>query len=112
VADVLTLEGPEADEALVQGETYTFWHPSADYRHFSHTLSGSAERLLKKRLEKGSLLAVLPSLESTRALVRRELDSLDQSYIRILNPHIYTVSITGKLRSLKLELIKNYLGEL
>jgi nicotinate phosphoribosyltransferase len=112
VADVLALEGPEEDESFEKGETYTFWHPSADYRHFSHTLSGSAERLLKKRLEKGSLPAGLPSLENIRALVRRELDSLDQSYKRILNPHIYKVSVTGKLRSLKLELIKNYLGDL
>jgi nicotinate phosphoribosyltransferase len=44
--------------------------------------------------------------------VRRELDSLDQSYKRILNPHIYKVSITGKLRALKLELIRNFLGDL
>jgi nicotinate phosphoribosyltransferase len=112
VADVLALEGTEQDESFEQGETYTFWHPSADYRHFSHTLSGGAEKLLKKRLENGRLLSGLPSLENIRTLVRRELDSLDQSYKRILNPHIYKVSITGKLRSLKLELIKNYLGEL
>jgi nicotinate phosphoribosyltransferase len=111
VADVLALEGPD-DEAFEQGKTYTFWHPSADYRHFSHTLSGGAERLLKKRLENGALLSGLPPLEEIRALVRRELDSLDQSYKRILNPHIYKVSITGKLRTLKLELIKNFLGEL
>ncbi|MDR1863597.1 MAG: nicotinate phosphoribosyltransferase, partial [Treponema sp.] len=111
VADVLALEGGE-DEAFEQGKTYTFWHPSADYRHFSHTLSGGAERLLKKRLEKGEPLSDPPALEDIRALVRRELESLDQSYKRLLNPHIYKVSITGKLRSLKLELIKNYLGEL
>jgi nicotinate phosphoribosyltransferase len=112
VADVLALEGPEDDGAFEKGKTYTFWHPSADYRHFSHTLSGNAERLLKKRLENGGLLAGLPSLENIRALVRRDLESLDQSYKRFLNPHIYKVSITGKLRALKLDLINNYLGEL
>jgi nicotinate phosphoribosyltransferase len=111
VADVLALEGQD-DEAFERGQTCTFWHPSADYRHFSHTLSGNVERLLKKRLEHGALLSGLPSLENIRALVRRELESLDQSYKRLLNPHIYKVSITGKLRALKLELIKNYLGEL
>jgi nicotinate phosphoribosyltransferase len=112
VADVLALEGPGQDEAFEKGKTYTFWHPSADYRHFSHTISGGAEGLLKKRLENGALLSGLPSLENIRALVRRELESLDQSYKRILNPHIYKVSITGKLKALKLDLIKNYLGEL
>jgi nicotinate phosphoribosyltransferase len=112
VADVLALEGSGEDEAFEKGKTYTFWHPSADYRHFSHTLSGGAEVLLKKRLENGSLLSGLPSLENIRALVRQELESLDQSYKRILNPHIYKVSITGKLRALKLELIRNFLGDL
>jgi nicotinate phosphoribosyltransferase len=112
VADVLALESSGDDETFEKGKTYTFWHPAADYRHFSHTLSGDAEGLLKKRLENGGLLSLHPSLEDIRALVRRELDSLDQSYKRILNPHIYKVSITGKLRALKLELIKNYLGEL
>jgi nicotinate phosphoribosyltransferase len=115
VADILTLEEGGGD--LVEtGKTYTFWHPQADYRHFSHTVTGSAEPLLKKKLEKGNPLAgnesQKKSLDDIRALVRRELDSLDQSYKRLLNPHIYKVSVSQRLRNLKLDLIKNYLGDL
>jgi nicotinate phosphoribosyltransferase len=112
IADVLDLIEGETSETFEKGASYNFWHPSADYRHFSHVLDGSAEPLLKKQLEKGQSLSAEPSLENIRGMVRQGLESLDQSYKRILNPHIYKVSITGKLRSLKLDLIKNYLGDL
>jgi nicotinate phosphoribosyltransferase len=120
VADVLTLEdggrpapaGADVPDRIEKGKTYTLWHPQADYRHFTHTVSGSAEALLCKRLENGKLLFREPSLGDIRAKVRRELESFDHSYKRILNPHIYKVSVTSRLRDLKLELIKNFLGDL
>jgi nicotinate phosphoribosyltransferase len=112
VADVLSLEDSENPDAVEKGKTYSFWHPSADYRHFSHTVEGSAEPLLRKRIEKGSPAAADPSLDDIRALVRQELESLDQSYKRILNPHVYKVSVSGRLRTLKMNLIRNFLGDL
>ncbi|GHU65166.1 nicotinate phosphoribosyltransferase [Spirochaetia bacterium] len=112
VADVLALEDGETPDLIERGKTYSFWHPSADYRHFVHTVEGSAEPLLKKRLEKGRTVSSEPSLHDIRTNVRRGLNALDQSYKRLLNPHIYKVSISSRLRSLKLELIKNYLGDL
>jgi nicotinate phosphoribosyltransferase len=112
IADVLALEDGETPDLIEKGKAYSFWHPSADYRHFSHTVEGNAEPLLKKRLEKGKAVGSEASLADIRANVRKGLESLDQSYKRLLNPHIYKVSISGRLRSLKLELIKNYLGDL
>jgi nicotinate phosphoribosyltransferase len=124
VADVLTLEdgehpgmrpvpdGADIPDSIEKGKTYTMWHPQADYRHFTHTVSGSAEALLCKRLEKNTIVFREPSLEDIRAKTRREFESLDHSYKRILNPHIYKVSVTSRLRDLKLELIKNFLGDL
>jgi nicotinate phosphoribosyltransferase len=52
------------------------------------------------------------SIQEIQKHLARELESFDQSYKRILNPHIYKVSISEKLRTLKLELINNYLGVL
>jgi nicotinate phosphoribosyltransferase len=115
VADVLSLEDGGADdsiEQIEQGKTYTFWHPQTDYRRFTHTVEGSAEALLQKRLEQGAAVSPAPALTEIRAKVREELDSLDHSYKRILNPHLYKVAFTAKLRDLKLDLIKNYLGDL
>ena len=110
VADVLSLDGE--DDRPEQGKRYVFWHPQADYRRFYHTIEGGVEPLLKKRLENGKALAPSPPLDEVRQTLRKELDCFDQSYKRLLNPHIYKVSVTEKLRTLKLELIKNYLGEL
>ncbi|MDR1587701.1 MAG: nicotinate phosphoribosyltransferase, partial [Treponema sp.] len=71
-----------------------------------------AEPLLRLRLQNGRQLIPHPSLEEIRKLVRSDLDIFDDSYKRILNPHIYKVSVTGNLRTLKLELMENYLGDL
>jgi nicotinate phosphoribosyltransferase len=64
------------------------------------------------RIKGGRSVMEHPSLDLLRSNVRKNLESLDQSYKRILNPHIYKVSITERLRTLKLELIQTYLGEL
>ncbi|GHV51214.1 nicotinate phosphoribosyltransferase [Spirochaetia bacterium] len=118
VADVLSLEqtsgaGPEplSQDILEKGKRYSFWHPAADYRHFYHEISGSAECLLKLRMRSGEIKD-RPSLAGIKAHVTEDLDSLDNSYKRLLNPHVYKVSVTARLRDLKLELIKNYLGDL
>jgi nicotinate phosphoribosyltransferase len=112
VADVLTLDDPENPDTLEKGKRYALWHPSADYRHFYHEIEGGAETLLKPRLMKGKPAGPLPSLNDIRARRAAELESLDSSYTRLLNPHVYKVSISPRLRDLKLALIKNYLGEL
>jgi nicotinate phosphoribosyltransferase len=111
VADILSLE-EDNPEPFTRGNRYIFWHPSADYRHFYHTLEGDAEPLLKPRLEAGKLVVPEPSLEEIRLRVKTELETFDQSYKRILNPHVYKVSITPELRQLKLNLIQSYLGDL
>ncbi|MDR2054089.1 MAG: nicotinate phosphoribosyltransferase [Treponema sp.] len=108
VADVLALDG----ETFGKNIRHAFWHPSADYRHFYHTLEGTAEPLLRPKIQDGRQLAPHPPLEEVRKLVKSDLDIFDDSYKRILNPHIYKVSVTERLRTLKLELIKNYLGDL
>jgi nicotinate phosphoribosyltransferase len=108
VADVLALDG----ETFEKNTRRAFWHPSADYRHFYHTLEGRAEPLLRLRLQNGEQLIPHPSLREVRKLVKSDLDIFDDSYKRILNPHIYKVSVTERLRTLKLGMIKNYFGDL
>jgi nicotinate phosphoribosyltransferase len=109
VADVLSLEenGPAPFE---RGHRYVFWHPAADYRHFYHTLEGEAEPLLKLFLKDGEPVVPEPSLEAIRLRVKAELETFDQSYKRLLNPHVYKISVTPELRQLKLNLIQSYLG--
>ncbi|MDR2792726.1 MAG: nicotinate phosphoribosyltransferase [Treponema sp.] len=107
VADALGLDG---EDSIKQGRRYVFWHTSADYRHFYYVIDGSAEPLLKLRLDKGVQIAGNPSLTAIRSRVQSGLDGFDASYKRFLNPHIYKVSMTEQLRALKLELIQRHLG--
>jgi nicotinate phosphoribosyltransferase len=123
LVDVLTL-GESADnpaensgienppDFYKQGENHRFWHPAADYRHFRLTIDGPVEALLKPRMKDGELLGNQPSLQDIQQKVRAGLKEFDGSYKRFLNPHIYKVSMTTKLRDLKLSLIESYLGEL
>jgi nicotinate phosphoribosyltransferase len=108
VADVLGIDdGTDEPEA---GQRCCFWHPSADYRHFFHTIDGSVEPLLKKRIDSGALAGELPSLAAIKTFAAADLERFDSTYKRLLNPHIYKVSVTEKLRSLKLKLIEKQLG--
>jgi nicotinate phosphoribosyltransferase len=111
VADILALEDGSRS-FLEKGNRSVFWHPSADYRHFYHTLEGEAEPLLKLRLDNGELKAPLLSLEEIRLHVKADLETFDPSHKRLLNPHVYKVSITPDLRQLKLNLIQEFLGDL
>jgi nicotinate phosphoribosyltransferase len=107
VADVLGIDGPDEPEA---GKKYCFWHPSADYRHFFHVIDGNAQALLKKRLDNGAPVEEQPPLAAIRAYTAENLERFDSTYKRLLNPHVYKVSITEKLRGLKLELIQKHFG--
>ena len=107
VADILGIEG---EDEFKEGMRCCFWHPSADYRHFNHTIEGSVQPLLKKRMEGGVLTQPLPALADVKSSMTADLDNFDSTYKRLLNPHIYKVSVTENLRSLKLELIQKHLG--
>ncbi|MDR2397416.1 MAG: nicotinate phosphoribosyltransferase [Spirochaetaceae bacterium] len=112
VADVLSVDEGAVSDSLETGKRYIWWHTSGDYRHFTHILEGSAEPLLKLRMEQGRQCTASPSLEEIRNLLGADLAALDASYKRLLNPHVYKVSMTEGLRELKHALIKAHLGAL
>jgi nicotinate phosphoribosyltransferase len=111
LVDVLALDGP-GGELLETGSRSRFWHPSADYRNFYHIIEGQPQPLLKQYLADGKPCSSLPSLTEIRAHSARDFEAFDSTYKRLLNPHVYKVSITEKLRNLKLDLIKTNLGDL
>jgi nicotinate phosphoribosyltransferase len=116
LADVMSIDdagqaGSAVPERIGQGSR-TFWHPSGDYRHFTLDVDGSAAPLLSVKMKDGKITAPPPPLKEIQQNAMRSLGELDGSYKRLLNPHIYKVSVTEKLRELKLRLIKDYLGDL
>ncbi len=102
-ADLLSLD----DEDPRQMTPLHLHHPSE--AHMSRTLAPAEvtaiEPLLTPILENGRQVYECPSLETIREQRRQDLARLDVGVKRLLNPHIYHVSLTPKLWQLKQELI-------
>lgn len=105
LADILALE----NETLHTNTEYRFYHPMVDYRQFTCSVT-KIEPLLKLRIKNGKRTSerILDSeqLRISRRTMQEQLACFDESYKRILNPHIYKVSITEELKNLKIDFIK------
>ncbi|AGT43225.1 nicotinate phosphoribosyltransferase [Treponema pedis] len=101
-ADILTL----ADEEIKEGLEQTFYHPANDYQNFTFS-PARVEPLLEKRIENGKAVGSSPSLKEIKLYTEMQLDGLDYTSKRLLNPHIYKVSLSAKMRALKQDLVKN-----
>jgi nicotinate phosphoribosyltransferase len=112
VADILAMDGPDEVETLQLGSKLCFWHTSGDYRHFFHEIGVEPQPLLKPRLNKGARVGGRLSLAEIRSFSGQELETFNSTYKRLLNPHIYKVSMTEKLRNLKLELINSFVNNM
>lgn len=104
-ADILAL----SDETLQEGKEYRYYHPMVDYRHFSFNAQ-KIRPLLTKQMGGGVRLeqSLSPSeeLKQSRRHMMEEIEKFDSSFKRILNPHVYKVSMTQKLKDLKLSFIE------
>ena len=107
-ADLLSLE----NELPREQSEIVLRHPSnaAKYR----TLSGSdvieVEPLLVDIIRDGELVAELPPIEELRRRRDADVERLDPGVRRLMNPHIYHVSLTEKLWNKKQELIASALS--
>lgn len=103
LADLIALE----DEKIELGSNHTFYHPFSTGDMFIMRKNSYCEirPLLKKMMENGKRLKASPSLEEIQDKVKNELSHFDTSYKRQINPHIYKVSLTKKLKDLKHNLV-------
>ncbi len=104
VADLMTLQDEEPRETAciqlhhpVEHNVRRTW----DQRELSHI-----EPLLVEILREGQLVYEQPTLDEMRERRREDLEHLDPGVKRILNPHIYHVSLSEKLWDLKQRLIE------
>jgi nicotinate phosphoribosyltransferase len=104
-ADILALDG----ETVAPGSPGVFLHPAIDYRHF-FTVPAKAEQMLAKRLEGGERveekLSAPEEIRRARGVMESQLAVFDSTYKRRLNPHVYKVSISRRLKDLKLTFIE------
>jgi nicotinate phosphoribosyltransferase len=82
-------------------------HPidSSRFRTLHRDSITKIEPLHEQYLDRGTLVAELPSIERLRERRREDVRSLDTGVRRLINPHIYHVSLTQQLWTLKQELI-------
>jgi nicotinate phosphoribosyltransferase len=102
-ADLLSLD----DEEPRAMEEVTLHHPTEHtvYRKLSQDKIEKMEPLLVDVLNEGKLAYDFPSIEEMRERRQADIDRLDPGVKRLINPHVYHVSLTERLWDLKQELI-------
>jgi nicotinate phosphoribosyltransferase len=103
-ADLQTLD----DEDPHQMERITLRHPSdhTKYRSLAGEAISRFEPLLVDVLIRGKLVYTLPTLDQIRQQRVADVEALDPGIRRLVNPHIYHVSLSQKLWDLKQGLIE------
>jgi nicotinate phosphoribosyltransferase len=91
------------------GVPHTFHHPMGDYRTFTLGEESVITPLLSLRMRGGVRVGERPSLLEAQSLAADSLDRLDDTYKRLLNPHVYKVSLSTGLHELKSRLIQETL---
>ena len=106
IADLICLE----DEKVEPGRPYTFHHPMVDYRSFTLADYDKITPLLRHCMSSGRTVQEPVPLADIQATARAELDRLDDTYKRLINPHVYKVSLSNRLNELKSRLIQKSLS--
>lgn len=84
-------------------------HPLIEYSYKSLENYAEVKVLLEKVMENGKRTMPVRSLKDIRAYADSELASIHDTFKRLLNPHVYKVSISNDLKKLKMALIKEHM---
>lgn len=108
LADLISLD----EETVQDGINHTFFHPFSmgDFFVMKKDAYKYSRPLLTKKMEGGKRVSPERSLQEIQAYARESLSHLHKSYKRQINPHIYKVSLSRKLRDLKMDLILKVRG--
>ncbi len=103
IADLIALN----DEKLKDDGRVDFHHPMYENAHFSLEHYGSIVPMLKKQFSAGVPIHEPVPLTEIQKRARENLMKFDRTYKRIINPHIYKVSLSNELKNLKLKMIED-----
>jgi len=104
-ADLLGLD----DEDPRNMDYVLLHHPTehTTYRMLNRDDISEIESLLVDVLDAGELVYDLPPLEEMREWRQADVERLDPGVKRLVNPHVYHVSLTGRLWNLKQKLMES-----
>jgi nicotinate phosphoribosyltransferase len=63
------------------------------------------EILLKEIFRKGEIVYDSPTMDQIRSRAKSQLESLDKTHKRLVNPHLYPVGLEENLHQLRMELV-------
>jgi nicotinate phosphoribosyltransferase len=104
VADLLALESEDIESM----ESIVLRHPTdhAAHRTLDRRRVVEMETLLVDVMRDGRLVYEFPPIEAIRERRELDIDRLDPGVRRIINPHVYHVSLTQRLFELKFGLVR------
>lgn len=106
-ADVVAL----ADEDPFEGDLLELHHPHREvHRSMRRSEISRVEALLESVFEDGRRVDGSPDLGTIRERRALDLEQLDTGVRRLVNPHIYHVSLTSKMKQLQLDLVAEATG--
>ncbi len=102
IADLITLE----DEKIELDQDYLFYHPFSEVDFFTMRQGRfkSVKPMLQLCMEGGKRTKLNPPVKELQKYTLEGLDAFHPSYKRLLNPHIYKVSLSSELKRLKTRL--------
>jgi nicotinate phosphoribosyltransferase len=101
-ADII---GARGEDPLAE-ERVELFHPHRELRRtISASETSGSELLLEPVFSGGRMIGDQPDLEEMRKRRRKDLDRLDPGVRRLVNPHIYHVSLTSTVKSLQSRLV-------
>ncbi|GAA4298190.1 nicotinate phosphoribosyltransferase [Nibribacter koreensis] len=83
----------------------TMVHPNDPTQHKSFKESCTHEDLLVPIFKDGQLAYTSPSLKDIQTRTKQQVESLHETYRRLLNPHIYKVGLEQQLHQKKMDVI-------
>lgn len=103
IADLITLDS----EKIAPDRDYSFYHPfsETDFFKLKSNKYTSIKPLLKLKMENGKRVDEQKSLKELQELASKNLEMFHKSYKRQINPHIYKVSLSSALKTLKRDLV-------
>ena len=78
------------------------------YRFFNVHHYERIDPLLSLKMKSGKILYDLPDLKSIQQTMKNNLKHLDDTFKRIINPHVYKISLSRSLKELKFRMIEEY----
>ncbi len=101
------------DERLMPNEAFTLHHPviPTAVRHLEPGAISEVENLHVPVLREGSRVSDPVPIEELRNRRVADLERLDPGVRRLINPHVYHVSLTDRLWNMKVDMVRHLTGE-